>query len=142
MLRRVPYRSLATDGSRKVIADELESNYIEICQAIHDYSFEVFHYHVTKREHRLSEIRGHIEQDRRNFTDQQRETLLTFLYHVDRIITVTTTMTTEQFPTTFIKVLLGMYSYWTYNGLLPKDPPADNKLTLLDHADTWLAKSA
>ena len=142
MLRQVPYRPPATDGSPKVIADELESNHIKICQAIHNYSSDVFYYRVSKREHKLSEIRGYIEQDRRNFTDQQREMLLEFLYHVDRIINMTTTMTTEQFPTIFIKLLLGVYSYWTHNDLLPKDPPADNKLTLLDHADTWLAESA
>jgi len=142
MLRQVPYRPSATDGSPKVIARELESNHVQICQAIHNYSFHVFHYRVTKRGHKLSEIRGYIEQDRQNFSDQQRETLLTFLYYVDRIITMTTTMTTDQFPTIFIKALLRTYSYWTHNGLLPKDSPADNKLTLLDRADTWLAESA
>jgi len=143
MLRQVPYIPPATGDSPKVIADELESNQIEICQAIHNYSFDVFRHRVAKREHKLSEIRGYIEQDQMNyFSDQQRETLLTFLYHVERIITMTTTMTTEQFPTAYIKVLLGMYSYWTHNDLLPKDSPADNKLTLLDRADTWLAESA
>jgi hypothetical protein len=142
MLHLVPFRSLATDGSPKVIARELESNHIEILRAIHDYSFKVFHYRVTKRERKLSVIRGYIEQDRQNFTDQQRETLLTFLYHVDRIITMTMNMTTEQFPTSYIKMLLRMYSYWTHNDLLPEDPPANNTLTLLDRADIWLAKSA
>ncbi len=142
MLRQVPYRPRATNGSPKVIAGELESNYVEICQAIHHYSFDVFRYRVTKRKHKLSEIRGYIEQDREDFSDQQREMLLTFLSHVDRIITMTTTKTTDQFPTTHIKVLLSVYSYWTHHGLLPKDPPADNKLTLLDRADTWLAASA
>src|SRR5258708_18150345 len=136
MLRQVPYRPPATDGSPKVIAGELESNYVEICQAIHNYSFDVFRYRITKREHKLSEIRGYIKQDRDDFTDQRRETLLTFLYHVDRIITMTKTMTTEQFPTTYIDVLLGMYLYWTQNGLLHKDQPANNNLTLLDSADT------
>jgi hypothetical protein len=70
--------------------------------------------------------------------------LLRFLDDVDRILTATTTvtMTTEQFSTTYIKLLLGTYTYWTHHGLLPKGSPADNKLTLLDRADTWLAKSA
>ena len=136
MLRQVPYRS-----SPKVITRELQSNHIEICQAIHNYSFEVFHYRVTKHGHKLSEIRGYIEEDRRYFTSQQRGMLLQFLRRVDAIITVTTTMTTKQFPTTFIKALLGIYSNWTHNNLLPKDPLADDKLTLLDRADTWLAES-
>src|SRR6266436_8828529 len=57
MLHLVPYRPPATDGSLKVIARELESNHVEICQAIHNYSFHVFHYRVTKRRSRLSEIR-------------------------------------------------------------------------------------
>lgn len=51
-------------------------------------------------------------------------------------------MTTEQFPTTFIEVLLGIYSNWTHHGLLYKDSQADDKLTLLDYADTWLTDSA
>ena len=66
--------------------------------------------------------------------------LLKFLYHVDMVITRATTMT-GRFPTIFIKVLLAMYSYWTHNDLHPNDPLADNKLTLLDRADTvhgWL----
>ena len=142
MLHLVPYIPPATGDSPKVIADELESNQIEICQAIHNYSFDVFRHRVAKREHKLSEIRRYIEQDQTNyFSDQQREMLLTFLDHVERIITITT-MTTEQFRTSFIKALLGTYSYWTHNGLLPRDSPTDNKLTLLDHADTWLAESA
>ena len=137
MLRQVPYKS-----SPKVVTRELQSNHIEICQAIHNYSFEVFHYRVTKHGHKLSEIRGYIERHQTSyFSDEQRRMLLKFLYHVDMIITRTTTMT-RQFPTTFIKVLLAMYSYWTHNDLLPNDPPADNKLTLLDRADTWLAESA
>ena len=139
MLRQVPYES-----SPKVISIELLSNHIEIYQAIHDYSFEVFHYRVTKHGHKLSEIRGYIEEDRRCFTNQQRGMLLEFLNHVDMIITTTTAMTTtrRQVPTSFIKGLLAMYSYWTNNNLLPNDTPADNKLTLLDRADTWLTESA
>jgi hypothetical protein len=143
MLHLVPYIPPATGDSPKVIADELESNQIEICQAIHNYSFDVFCHRVAKRGHKLSQIREYIEQDQTDyFSDQQRETLLTFLYHVERIITMTKTMTTNQFPTSYIKVLLGAYSSWTHKGLLPKDSPADNKLTLLDRADTWLAESA
>jgi hypothetical protein len=141
MLRQVPYRPPATDGSPKVITEELKSNHVEVCQAIHDYSFSLFYYRVTKREDELSKIREYIEQDRQHFSTQQREMLLKFLSHVDRIITLTTAMTRDQFPS-FIRALLGVYAHWTHHGLLPKDSPADNKLTLLDHADTWLAESA
>ena len=142
MLRQVPYMPPATGGSPKVIANELEDNYIEICQAIHNYSFDIFHYRVTKRNRKLSEIRGYIEQDQKNFTGQERETLLKFLSHVDRITDVTTkALTTKQLSANFIKILLRTYSYWTHNNLLLKDP-SDNKLTLLDRADTWLAHSA
>jgi hypothetical protein len=143
MLRKVTYIQPEKGGSRKVIANELEDSCIEICRAIHNYSYETFLYRVNKRKDMLSEIQKYIEQDQTNyFSDQQRGMLLTFLYHVDTIITMTTTMTTEQFPTAFIKMLLVMYSYWTHHELLPKDPPADNNVTLLDHADKWLAKSA
>ena len=40
MLRQVPYRPPATDGSPKVIANELEDDYIEICKAIHNFDCE------------------------------------------------------------------------------------------------------
>ena len=143
MLRQVPYRPPATDGSPKVIANELEDNYIEICKAIHNYSFNIFHYRVTKREHKLSEIRGYIERDQTNFTDQQRSTLLLFLRDVDQIITITTeSQTTKQLSDVDIKIFLRLYSYWNRHNLLPEDPSADNNVTLLDRADTWLDESA
>ena len=143
MLRQVPYRPPAMDGSLKVIANELEDNYIEICKAIHNYSFNIFHYRVTKREHKLSEIRGYIERDQTNFTDQQRSTLLLFLRDVDQIITITTeSQTTKQLSDIDIKIFLRLYSYWNRHNLLPEDPSADNNVTLLDRADTWLDESA
>ncbi|KAH9992190.1 hypothetical protein BJV74DRAFT_884679 [Russula compacta] len=99
ILRQVPYRPLPLDGSPKLIARELESNHIEICQAIHNYSFDVFCYRVTKRVNKLSKIRGYIEQDQTDyFSDRQRSTLLEFFYHVDRIITMTTTTLRNNFP--------------------------------------------
>jgi hypothetical protein len=49
---------------------------------------------------------------------------------------------TKQLPATSIRMLLYMYSYWTNHNLLPKDLSVNNKLTLLDNVDTWLADSA
>ena len=141
-LRQVRYDPPAMGGSPNVIANELEDDFIEICRAIHNYSFDIFAYRVTKHEHKLSDIRNHIELDRTHFTPQHRFTLVAFLRHVDAIITsVANAQTTKQLPTIFIKMLLSMYSFWTENDLLPKDL-LDNKVTLLDNADTWLAKGA
>jgi len=42
------------------IAGELENNFIEICRAIHNYSFDVFAHRVTKCECHLAEIREYI----------------------------------------------------------------------------------
>jgi hypothetical protein len=140
MLRRVPYRPPAMDGSPKIIANELQDDFIEFCTAIHNYSFDIFAHRVTKREHKLSDIRGHIEQDR-HFTSQQRSTLLAFLKGVDAIIVnVAKAQTTKQLPTISIKLLLMIYSYWTEYNLLPD--VSDKKVTLLDDADKWLADSA
>ena len=63
MLRQVPYGPPAVDGSTKVIANELENDFIKIYRAIHNYLFDIFERRVTKRLHNLSEIRGYIEQD-------------------------------------------------------------------------------
>ena len=49
MLRQVRYYPPAMDGSPNVIANELEDDFIEICRAIHNYSFDVFAYRVTFR---------------------------------------------------------------------------------------------
>jgi hypothetical protein len=133
MLRQVPYRPPATDGSPKVITNELEDELIEFCKPIHNYSFDIFAYRVTKRERKLSEIRGYVEQDQTHFSTKQRSTLLIFLEQVDRIIIftkVTNATTTKQLSSSFIKMLSGTYSYWTEHGLLPKDSLADNKLHL------------
>jgi hypothetical protein len=143
MLRRVPNKPPAVDGSPKVIANELEDYFIEICKAIHNYSFEIFAHRVSKREHKLSDIREFIEQDRTHFTTEQRSILVNFLEHVHRIImAVAKAQTTGQLSTTFIKMLLWKYSHWTEHDLLPKDSPADKKVTLLDRADLWLAEGA
>jgi hypothetical protein len=141
MLRQVPYRPM--DASPKVIANDLENDYIGVCRAIHNYSFDIFAYRVTKRKHKLSDIRRYIELDQTDFTLQDRSTLVTFLKHVDMIITnVAYAETTKQLPATSIKLFLNIYLYWTKHDLLPKDSLAEEKVTLLDRADTWLAKSA
>jgi hypothetical protein len=143
MLRQVPYKPPALDGSPKVISNELENDFIEICRAIHNYSFDIFAHRVTKREHKLSDIRGYIEQDQTQFTPQHRSTLVAFLDHLDMIVKiVANAQTTKQLPTTCIKILLWMYSYWTQHDLLPEDSLTDKKVTLLDRADAWLADGA
>jgi hypothetical protein len=60
MLRQVPDRH-AAGGSPKVITKNLEKDYIGICQAIHDYSFEIFQHRVNKRKGTLSVIQKYIE---------------------------------------------------------------------------------
>jgi hypothetical protein len=137
MLRQVPYNA----GSPKVITKELEGDLIEICKAIHNYSFDIFAHRVSKRKHNLSDIREFIEQDRTHFTTEQRSTLVDFLEHVHRIImAVTKAQTTGQLSTNFIRMLLLMYLYWTEHDLLPEDSLADKKVKLLDRADAWLAE--
>ena len=84
MLHQVPYQPSASDSSLKVIAKDLEDKLIEICRAIHNYSYDIFEYRVNKRKHKLSEIRGYIEQGPTPFTGQQHSTLMEFLQHVDR----------------------------------------------------------
>jgi hypothetical protein len=141
MLSQVPYKPPALDGSPKVIANELQNDFIEICRAIHNYSFDIFAHHVTKHEHKLSNIRGYVETDRTHFTPQQRSTLLEFLDNVDSIInSVANAQTTKQLPTISIKMLFMIYLYWTKHNLLPKN--LDKKFTLLDSADNWLADGA
>jgi hypothetical protein len=79
MLREVPDKTPETGGSPKDIADKLEDDCIGICTEIHNYSFDIFHHRVIKREGWLVNIRGYIEQDQTKFTDQERSTLLLFL---------------------------------------------------------------
>ena len=129
----------------KIMENELENDFVDICRAIHNYSFDIFAHRVAKRKHELSHIRRYIEQDQMHFTAQQRSTLVGFLYHVDSIIKkVAKAQTKKQLPAVFIKLLLRMYSFWTEQKLLPEDSLPDNlnKFTLLDLADTWLASGA
>jgi hypothetical protein len=143
MLRQVPYVPPAMDASKKVIPNSLKNDFIEICRAIHNHSFDIFAHRVTKRAHRLSDIRRYIEQDQMHFEPQDRSELLAFLQHVDIIIMVVAiAQATKQLPATSIRMLLYMYSYWTNHNLLPKDLSVNNKPTLLDNVDTWLADSA
>ena len=143
MLREVPYKPPAIDGSPKSIAKEFQSNLIEICSAIHNYSFDIFAYRVTKRQHRFSDIRRYIEQDRTHFTPEDRSTLAAFLRHVEAISkAVADAEATKQIPIIDIRMLINMYSHWTKNNLLPKEGLAHHQDTLLDDADKWLAGSA
>jgi hypothetical protein len=142
-LRQIPYQAPATARSPMVIANDLMDNLTAICEAIHNYSFRIFAYRVNKRLSKLSAIRGHIEEDRGEFTPQQRSVLMKFLRHVEAIIEiVTNAQATEHLSTIEIQTLIKIYSYWTKHNLLPKDSLADDKLkvTLLDNADAWLAE--
>jgi hypothetical protein len=66
-----------------------------------------------------------------------------FLRHVDAIINaVTKAKVKKQLPVVRIQMLLSIYAYWKKHNLLPKDPSADNYLTLLDKADAWLTTGA
>ena len=143
MLREVPYIPPAIDGSPKVIEASLEINLIEICKAIHNYSFDIFAHRVTKHKEKLLGIRGYIERDQTHFTPEQRSTLAEFFGHVLAIITVIANAeATKQLPTITIQMLLNVYWYWTDHNLLPEDLSADNKLTLLDRVDMWLSDGA
>jgi hypothetical protein len=131
------------DGCRKVITKELDANFIEICRAIHNYSFDIFAHRVTKHKHKLSDIWRYIEQDLTHFTPWQRSTLVDFLRHVDGIIkTIANAQASKQLSTISNRMLLLICSYWTKHKFLPKDAPADNTFPLLDAADTWLADGA
>ena len=69
--------------------------------------------------------------------------LVDFLQHVDAVVMVVTkAQATKQLSTISMKMLLSIYSYWTQHNLLPEDVVANNKVTLLDNADTWLTESA
>jgi hypothetical protein len=140
MLRQVPYKPVVVGGS-KVIANALKDDFIEICQAIHNYSFDVFAHRVLKRERDLPKIRELIEHST-HFTTEQRSTLVEFLDDVHKIITIVKRHTPGQLPNLFIRMLLTMYSSWTKHDLLAKDSLADKKVKLLDRADVWLAGSA
>jgi hypothetical protein len=131
------------DGSPKVVKEELENNLIEICEIIHNFSFEVFAHRVNKRKKKLSTIMTYIQNDQTQFTPNNRSTLLEFLQDVEAIImTVDGAQATEQLHITSIQMLRGMHAYWTKKNLLPKDPLAHDQVTLLDTADTWLRSSA
>ena len=142
-LHKVPY--MPPERGSRLFADELKDDFIEILRAVHNYSFDIFAHRVTKREDKLSDIRGYIEQDRTYFMPKQRSTLAAFFRHVDKIITaVHEAQATKELHTIDMRKLLSMYSYWTNpeRHLLPKDGRADDKFTLLDMVDEWLAKSA
>jgi len=146
LLHRVPYKPPSTGSSPKVIGSEFENDYMEICRVIHNYSFDIFYYRVTKREGRLSDIRQYIERNPEDLMTGQhqallvfRKPLLLFLDAVGRIIKLTKAKATKPLSVGFMKILVRFYLYWTHNGLLPKDS-ADNQITLLDYADAWLAQ--
>ena len=141
MLHEVPYTP--TDrGSPKIMPDTLKEDFIKICTLIHDYSFNIFQSRVNKHKKNLLKIRNHIEQDEGFFKPEQRGRLLEFLTHVAGIINaVTDAEHIYPFPTSTTRMLCSMYLTWTNDNLLPNEDLADNTLTLLDIADSWLAES-
>jgi hypothetical protein len=143
MLRQVPYKSPAMGGSPQVVAEFLETDFIEICRVVHNYSSDIFAHRVDKRTHKLSDIRGYIEQDRTKFLPEHRSTLVVFLQQVGMIIDIAAlAQATKQLSAVSIRMLLSAYSYWTEHNLLPEDLHADSPVTLLDDVDKWLADGA
>ena len=143
MFHQVRYRSPATSDSPRVMGKELEDELVEICGAILNYSYDTFKYRVNKRKHKLSQIREYIEQGSARFSSQRRFTLVEFFKHVDAIINIVAdAQATKQLPDMDIRMLLNIYSYWMNHNLRPYDPLANNKPTLLDEADAWLAEGA
>ena len=141
MLREVPCKPSTSDGSQKLIANDLEEYLVEICRVIHNYSFGIFADHVNKRRLEIPGISKSIAQDRTHFTLEQRSTLLKFMMHVDLILkTVDQAQATKQLSATKIKMLISIYSSWTEHKLLPENTLTDNRVTLLDEADTFLAR--
>jgi len=142
MLRRVHYKFLAMGGPPKVIK-ELGNDLIEISMTIHNFSFDIFAHRVTKHKCRLSYIWGYIEQDRKRFTPEQRSTLAEFFLHMDRIIKIVdNAKATKKLSMKHTRILICTHSYWMAQNLLPQNALVENKRTLLDHVDTWLADSA
>ena len=141
MLHKIPYTP--TDrGAPKIMPKTSKESFIEICRVIHNYSFNIFRSRVNKRKKNLLEIRNHIEQDEEFFRPEQRGTLLKFLTHVANIINaVLNAQHMDHFPTSTTKMLRSRYLTWRNDNLLPNEDLADNKLTLLDKADSWLAES-
>ena len=138
MLR--PYQPPAMDGRPKVIPKELQDDLIEICRAIHNYSFNIFAHCVNKCKHKLSDIRGYIEQEWERFLLENHAILVVFLQHVDLITkAVANAQTTKQLSKRQIKLILYIFWYWTNHNLLPKDTLSHNKVTLLEKVDALLA---
>ena len=143
MLRGIPYRPSATEGSSKILATELEDKLVEICGVIDNYSFDILEYRVNKCKDKFRKIREYIEQERTYFTATHHSTLMKFCQHVDMISDVVANAhNMGRFPSGSTQMLIYIYSQWKEHNFLPLDGPRGNKITLLDHADEWLANSA
>jgi hypothetical protein len=144
-LREVPYEPPvpATDGSPKTtIAPSLETHLLDLCKVIHEYSFDIFAHRVKKREDRLSEIWGYVEQTQ-HFGIEDRSKLVRFFRQVRGIIlAVNHAQTLNELSESRIQMILGIYSKWTNHNLLPDLDAAGDKLTLLDRLDKWLVDGA
>ena len=111
-----------------------------------NYSFEIFAYRIAKRKSCLLEIRRYIELDKhheKHFTPQERSELMEFFGHVDKIIECAdAAQATKNLDTDFIRALINAYSYWKMQNLLPKNPLAEDRPTLLNKVDAWIDGSA
>jgi len=140
MLRGVPYKPPEAGGSPQIITDDLKTDLLEISRAIHNYSFGIFAHRVGKRWKEISNVRKLIEEEPEAFTPIQHSILLEFLQQVEMIFgIVSQAWATKQLSILQIQLLLGVYSFWTKNGLLPEDALADDTVTLLDAVDGFLA---
>lgn len=61
MLHKILYTQSA-HGSPKMIPNDLFDDLYQICEVIHNYSFDIFVHRVNKHKHWLSSIQEYIEQ--------------------------------------------------------------------------------
>lgn len=140
MLCKVPYASPPIDGSPSVTQTKMKHDYIEICQAIHNYSFNMFEYRINKHKGMVSKFQKYIEQDQETFFPGQRQKLMDFLHHMSMIITVVAeAYDTRQLPLKAIQMLTAIYSYWKKHNILPEDDSINNSCSLLYLVDMCLA---
>jgi len=140
MLRNIPYKPSEANNSPQLITNDLMPGLPEICKEIIKHSFGIFTHHVVKRRDEMPRLKMLICQGT-GFKPKQHSILLTFLQEVETIIKfVDEAEEAKQFSIIRTRLLLGFYSSWMKNRLLPKDD--DDTTTLLDAADRFLESEA